>query len=131
MAKVITLPKRNVIKLLLDANRQVRDSDNKNFLKEEYDYLNDRQNILKKQIIIIQLLSDNNIKLFDEIKNIQSDKIKELLLDGKNSVFYSALNFLPKPSYDEITNPPLKEEDKPQYINNLNITILIRNSLFW
>lgn len=119
MAKVITLPKRNVIKLLLDANRQVRDSDNKNFLKEEYDYLKDRQNILKKQIIIIQLLSDNNIKLFDEIKNIQSDKIKELLLDGKNSVFYSALNFLPKPSYDEITNPLLKEEDKSQYINNL------------
>jgi hypothetical protein len=121
MAKIIQLPKRDVIKSLLDANHQVRGGDNKNFLEEEYVYLNNRENILKKQITIVQLLSDNNIKLFDEIKNIESNKIKILPLADKSNVFYSALNFLPKPPNDKNNVLPLfeKEKDRLQYINNL------------
>lgn len=123
MAKVIPIPKRNVIKLLLDANHQevLKNREDKNFLKEEYRYLYNRQNILKKQIKIVQQSSDNNIKLFDEIKNIESNKIKALPLADKREVFYSALNFLPKPPNDKITGLPLleKEEDKLHYINNL------------
>lgn len=106
MAKVISLSERNVIKLRLDANHKIRGGNNKKFLEEEYRYLNNRQNILEKQIRDVKLLSDNNLKLFDEIK------IKELLLADENSVSYSALNFLPKPPTD-------KKEDKLQYINSL------------
>ena len=111
MTKIIPLPKRNVIKLLLDTNHQeiLKNKDDKNFLKEEYHYLYNRQNILKKQITIVQLLSDNNIKLFNEIKNIESNKIKKLNLTSKDSVFYSALNFLPKPPIDEITGLALSD----------------------
>lgn len=122
MAKVISLSERDVIKLRLDANHKIRGGDNQKFLEEEYRYLNNRQNILKKQIRDVQLLSDNNIKkLFDEIKNSKSDKIKELLLADENSVSYSALNFLPKPPTDKKTGLPLlkKREDELKYINNL------------
>lgn len=122
MAKVISLSERDVIKLRLDANHKIRGGDNQKFLEEEYRYLNNRQNILKKQIRDVQLLSDNNIKkLFDEIKNSKSDKIKELLLADENSVSYSVLNFLPKPPTDKKTGLPLlkKREDELKYINNL------------
>lgn len=122
MAKVISLSERDVIKLRLDANHKIRGGNNKKFLEEEYRYLNDRQNILEKQIRDVKLLSDNNIKKpFYGIKNSESDKIKELLLADENSVSYSALNFLPKPPTDKKTGLRLlkEREDELKYINNL------------
>ena len=51
MEKIVQLPKREIVKLLLDKNHQqiLKKKTINNFLKEETKYLNDRKIIIKEQ----------------------------------------------------------------------------------
>jgi hypothetical protein len=109
MAKVIPLPKRDVINFLFDQQKQEiiesrnNGTVNSSLLQKELSHLNKKVNTLKKQIQIVQFLSDNKIKFFDEIKNASLKKITQfpsvnkkdhLCLNNDNN-FREALIYLP------------------------------------
>ena len=93
MAKVIPLPKQDVINFLFDQQKQeiIENRNNgpvnSSLLQKELSHLNKKVNTLKKQIQIVQFLSDNKIKFFDEIKNASLKKITQFPSVNKKDHF--------------------------------------------
>jgi hypothetical protein len=93
MVKVIPLPKRDVINFLFDQQKQEiienrnNETVNSSLLQKELSHLNKKVNTLKKQIQIVQFLSDNKIKFFDEIKNASLKKITQFPSVNKKDHF--------------------------------------------
>lgn len=109
MAKVIPLPKQDVINVLFDQEQQeiIKNRNNgtinSSLLQKELSHLSKKVNTLKKQIQIVQFLSDNKIKFFDEIKNASLKKItqfpsvnkKDHFCPNNDNNFREALIYLP------------------------------------
>ena len=93
MAKVIPLPKQDVINFLFDQEQQeiIKNRNNgtinSSLLQKELSHLSKKVNTLKKQIQIVQFLSDNKIKFFDEIKNASLKKITQFPSVNKKDHF--------------------------------------------
>jgi hypothetical protein len=122
MEKIVQLPRREIVKLLLDENHQqiLKKKTTNNFLKEETKYLNDRKIIIKEQIKVVKFLSDNNIRFSYELSNIETPSLFEQL----NSTDF--LPSIPKNRLlDNISSIPdfqnWKEEEKIQYQDELDI----------
>jgi hypothetical protein len=122
MEKIIQLPRREIVKLLLDENHQqiLKKKTTNNFLKEESKYLNDRKIIIKEQIKVVKFLSDNNIRFPHELFDIETPSLFEQL---------NSTDFLPRiPKnrlLDNISSIPdfqnWKEEEKIQYEDELDV----------
>lgn len=122
MEKIVQLPRREIVKLLLDENHQqiLKKKTTNNFLKEETKYLNDRRIIIKEQTKVVKFLSDNNIRFSYELSNIETPSLFEQL----NSTDF--LPSIPKNRLlDNISSIPdfqnWKEKEKIQYQDELDV----------
>lgn len=100
MAKVIPLPKQDVINFLFNQQKQEiienrnKETVNSSLLQKELSNLNKKVNTFKKQIQIVQFLSDNKIRFSDEIKKASLNKKDHFCLNNDNN-FHEALIYLP------------------------------------
>ena len=83
MEKIIQLPRREIVKLLLDETHQqfLKKKPTNNFLKEESKYLNDRKIIIKEHFIIMPSLHRIQLSSNQFLLNLKHKNILKLSLN--------------------------------------------------